>query len=317
LAVILGEFLREKGLTLRGFSEKLHSAVGARRGDVLLAVGSIVEGLGNSHSDLDVYVVPSRRSTQFRRMQSAAYVVGSLVVDAQILHRHSVAALISRLYVWLQRATSEFPAPFDAAERLVFHRLLTGRLLLQISERALSGLRPTMGAVIELKSRVARHLGRTVQIDMAGFHERRDWQSLVFSGQELLGHGIDAVLAMAALTNPTPKWRPALLRSLHQHGGSDISWIGVRPSTLARVFWELHRAPARATSQTATAHALRILGFTRAVFAALDLRLARIPRPHPQFPCLRTTRMPAAGFPALGLDVDLRIAPGRVSTTVT
>jgi len=240
-------------------------------------------------------------------------VVGKCIIDVAILAVDAVEDLFTRFDEWSSQPWNvTHSAPFMPEERLLLHRLRHG-LILHCGEREQVTSRiPSVLNLARLKLHVARQQARTIQVDMAGYREVVDFSSLVFAAQELLGHAIDALLAGHQITNPTPKWRSRLLKSL------PADWelaLGTRPSGLSaeQLAWSLHRAPARPDQKLASQHALRIMTFARAVFLWAETKLIKgsganrkaWPRLKPQ---ARDVRLPYLDF-----DIDFLLTNGHVS----
>jgi hypothetical protein len=237
-------------------------------GDRLIAVGSLAEGLGNRKSDVDLLLVtPRARYAQTSPDEVHSFVAGRCIIDLRIVPAELALALRSRLRTWAQGGWNlTVAADFTASELLLLHRLSAGRVLWPAAEPAQDGEDAMLGEdVARLKLHVARHMARTLQVDMVGYREVGDWRSLVYSAQDLLGHAVDGLLAGFRLTNPTPKWRSRLMDRLPADWESRLV---MRPSGLepSDRIWRLHRAPARANPVDSVEHACRIVTFARAAF---------------------------------------------------
>jgi len=305
----LDEFLQLRNTQLTTVVENMKKTVGLLPDDLLLAVGSIVEGQGNSRSDLDLLLVTPREFGSH-----ASFVAGRCIVDVRVLKVEELDKLLAVFENW-----SESPwqvtqaAPFTYDERILLHRLHHGLVLHRGENEQVAARIPSLLNLARLKLHVARQLARTIQVDMAGYRETQDYRSLVFAAQEVLGHAVDALLAGHRLTNPLPKWRSRLLESLPP------DWeicLGHRPTGLsaAELFWRLHRAPLRAGRESSLKHALRITTFARAVFhwaettlvgAGVKLRTKTWPRTG------RKSR--EAPLPYLDFDVDFFLTNGHVT----
>lgn len=272
----LEQFLHAGGADLQGLVAQLDSAVTLGAEDVVMAVGSLVEGLGTSKSDLDLLLITPRPEHLLPAAQEVALVVGRCLADVRILPRSQLEVLLAQLDKW-QRGPWDVKnaAKFAQADRVLLHRLLAGRFVPH-RERSEPGAvpRPEAEALCRLKLHVARHLSRTVQVDMAGLRDSGDARSLVYTAQDLLGHAVDALTAAHGLTNPNPKWRSRLLDALPDDWEASL---GIRPSgeTAAERVWRLHRAPEQPEQPAALEHALRITAFARAVFVWAERRLVR------------------------------------------
>lgn len=267
-AMDLETFLRRHGADFDLLVEGAQAAGPLREGDRLLAVGSLAEGLGNSKSDVDLLLVSPRE--EFARAspdEILSFAAGNCVVDLRILSQSLVASLQARLAAFAQAAWDlTRPADFTAGELLLLHRLSAARCLWPGAEAQDPVTEALRDAVARLKLHGARHLAKTLQVDMAGYRDAGDYRTLVFGAQDLLGHAVDGLLAGFHLTNPTPKWRGRLLAQLP---GDWDSRLLMRPTGIGAddLVWHLHRAPAEATAKAALEHACRIVTFARAAFA--------------------------------------------------
>lgn len=306
----LQEFLRRGGADLPSVAAKVGSAVTFRPGDALLAVGSLVEGLGSCKSDLDLYLITDR--VDLPAVDHVAVVVGKCLVDVLVVPSAQVDRLLARFDAWAASPWNVMHAAgFTLAERTMLHRLARGLPLFQAGPDGEFTRRPSIVNLARLKLHAARHNGRTIQVDMIGHREEGDHQSLVFAAQDLLGDAIDGLLAGHLITNPLPKWRSRLLGTLPADWQQDV--MG-RPSNLpAKEFvWQLHRSPDRADE--CLTHALRITTFARQVFSWAELCLVRgtaRSRERQQWPRPEAPRDPP--LPFLDLDVDYMLSDGAIA----
>ena len=313
----LDEYLSQRGVDRLAVVASVAENVGNASDDILLGVGSVAEGLGTSKSDLDLLLITSGDSSQpDLQDQASAWAVGRCIVDFQTVRSADIEQLLARLDAWSQLPWNvSQAADFNYDERILLHRLLHGRQLSPTgSDERVAALRPSSSVLSRLKLQVARHMARTVQVDMVGYLGNRDYASLVFAGQELLGHAVDALLAGHQLTNPAPKWRSRLLDSLPSHWESELP---VRPTGLSagQRFWQLHRAPEHPHEQSSLRHAVRCTGFARAVFLWAEMQST--PRPagrRTSFDWLPAQPQPReAPLPNLKLDVDFSLSGGTVT----
>jgi hypothetical protein len=264
----LEAFLRLHDADLHLLVEGAQTIAALAPGDRLIAVGSLAEGLGNRKSDVDLLLVtPRAQHSEASPDEVRSFVVGRCIVDMRIVPAALALALQSRLRTWAQSGWNlTVAADFTASELLLLHRLSAGRRLWPSPEASQDDADPTFSEdVARLKLHVARHMARTLQVDMVGYREVGDGQSLVYSAQDLLGHAVDGLLAGFRLTNPTPKWRSRLLDRLPADWESRLVMrpSGLKPSDL---IWRLHRAPAEASAIASLDHACRIVTFARAAF---------------------------------------------------
>ncbi|MDB5656508.1 MAG: hypothetical protein JWQ94_4121 [Tardiphaga sp.] len=307
------EFLRLRSIGLPAIVAGAQASIGLQPDDLLLAVGSLAEGLGNSKSDLDLILV-SPRDVLMLPAHDVALVVGTCLFDIQVLQRRKLDAVLARFASWAARPWDITRiADINLDDRRLLHRLRHCSVVFAGEASDLAMLQPGQPDLARLKLQIARHTSRTIQVDMAGNLEAEDYASLVLASQDLLGHAADALLAGHHLTNPTAKWRSRLLQGL------PANWetaLGTRPtgSNAAHLFWSLHRAPERPERGSAMWHALRITTFARAVFAWAERKLlgATAPaRPRAGFPRIDRTHGDIC-LPHLNLDVDFAAHDGRV-----
>jgi hypothetical protein len=226
----------------------------------------------------------------------------------RILQSAVVEEMLARLHDWARLPWDVTHASkFTKEERVFFHRLLHGQPLPCNGE---TGTRPSLSAkaLACLNLHVARHISRTIQVDMAGYRETGDYRSLVFAAQELLGHAVDALLAGYGLTNPLPKWRSRLLEAIPSNWESALA---IRPTGMpaAERVWRLHRAPENPEPGVCIQHALRITAFARAVFLWTERLLVHETKAlheRPAWPQLEFCRGNAI-LPCLDIDVDFHL----------
>ncbi|MGA8429762.1 MAG: hypothetical protein WB729_08070 [Candidatus Sulfotelmatobacter sp.] len=310
----LDEFLYAHGVDIPSLLATVGSSVGLLSGDVLLLVGSLVEGLGNSKSDLDLFLITPRTEQSLPPRDEIALLVGRSVVDLRILRLAQVEDLLGRLAEWaLQPWEVMHAAKFTKEERVLLHRLLHGKLL-PYRDQINPVPRPSKKAVARLNLHVARHISRTIQVDMIGYRESEDYRSLVFAAQELLGHAVDALLAAYELTNPLPKWRSRLLESIPSQWESSLT---MRPdgASAGQRIWRLHRAPEHPDRDACLNHASRIATFARPVFVWAERRLVgESTTLSEQLVWPQLERRPTdVTLPYLDFDVDFLLEDGNVT----
>ena len=312
------EFLRLGATSRAALLAQLRAKMQLGDSDLVACVGSIAEGLGNCKSDLDLLWI-SPRSTPPR--EKLAFVAGQCLVDVEVCRLQRIGELVTRLESWAKLPWSlAHTSNFTLDERRLLHRLLNGHVLYAGRKQAMSRRLPLRADLARLKLHIARHMSRTIQVDMVGYREEEDYCSLVFAAQELLGHATDALLAGHHITNPAPKWRWRLLTQLPRNWERALC---VRPTGLPVVdlLWRLHRAPSRPGKNASLEHAFRIASFTRAVFVWAEQRVLNSPR-NVQWVASSGRAKPSSGgviLPHLDLDIDFawrgcRVDVGRLNT---
>lgn len=307
-AVDLETFLQLRGAVLPAVVSAVQAKVGLTDDDVLLAVGSLVEGLGTPKSDLDLMLITPRDPATLPAEDHVTLVVARCLIDMRVLRIAALDELSARFARWLATPWNVTHAlKFSVDDRTLLHRIRNGRVLHRDrGDRILSRL-PQQPDLARLKLHVARQTARTIQVDMVGNRESHDYRSLVTAGQELLGHAIDALAAGHGLTNPLLKWRSRMLEALPSDWERGLV---LRPTgrSAADHVWLLHRAPEHPDEASAVAHAFGITTFTRAVFHGAERQLVAGVEDSP-LAAWRTSRARDAALPYLDFDVDFLVGP--------
>lgn len=313
--VSLESFLRCRDTNLPSVVSAVGASVGLNGGeDLLLAVGSIVEHLGNNKSDLDLLLVTSRSENSLPKDDSFALVVGRCLIDVMVLRSVELESLLSRLDTWSRLPWDvAHAAHFSLVDRTLLHRLLHGRALFNVHGNLVADQKQLTKDLARLKLHAARQVSRTIQVDMVGYRETCDYYSLGFAAQELLGHAVDALCSGYQLTNPLPKWRSRILGSLPSDWERALT---VRPTGLSAVerVWRLHRAPAKPGERASLEHAFHIVTFARAVFSWAEGRLRSEACSHKALENWppKEERLIGSALPYLDFDVDFLLGRGRV-----
>jgi hypothetical protein len=256
---------------------RVSEVAGLYPGDELLAVGSLVEGLGSCKSDLDLLLVTPRAEQLLPAEEHVATVAGRCLMDILVLPSARLEALFARFAAWARLPWNVIHAvTFTIAERTVMHRLVDGRALFRAPEWVPLPLQPSTADLARLKLHVSRQNARTIQVDMVGYRDEHDYHSLVFAAQTLLGDATDALLAGFRVTNPLAKWRSRFLQTLPPQ------WESALPGrmtgmTASELLWQLHRAPSEPTRTASIEHAQRATTFARRVFSWAERQLVDRP----------------------------------------
>ncbi|QOK99018.1 hypothetical protein HF909_21795 (plasmid) [Ralstonia pseudosolanacearum] len=89
----LSSFLGRHGLALPELGRELESRLSLKEGEWLFAAGSLVEGLGNDCSDLDVYIVTADVERVETRSTSQALDLNGVMVDIEVIRRNEIERL--------------------------------------------------------------------------------------------------------------------------------------------------------------------------------------------------------------------------------
>lgn len=302
--------LGQLGLSAADVSRSVDAELGIGAGDLLFACGSLVEGLGNSKSDLDLCLVSSSAPLGANEAGNRPVLVGGrLIADVLAVHPETLLELAGRL-VRLHASGRDLRAAaksFTFFEHRLLHRLLNSVPFLnhEGDAKTYARLRNALppGHLERLKLDRAHYEAAALQLDLAGLRDERQWPAMVFVSQDLLGWAIDGLLAAHGYTNPTPKWRVKLL------GRIEPSAIGKLPgygdTEPVGLVMELNRAPEPVDSSTAIVQAARVACFARSVFLWAEQQLAGAPEIPNLFEAARA-RDPGECLPSLDIDVGFR-----------
>lgn len=308
----LDVFLALRETSLNAVLAKADEALALNADEVLLAVGSLVEGWGTVKSDLDLIWITPRGEESLPPREHVTLVVGRCLVDLRVLRLSELEELLDRFETWAGLPWNLTHAvKFSIQDRTLLHRLIHCRLLHEDKDRPLASRKPSPADLARLKLHVARQDARTIQVDMVGYRTVGDFRSLAFAAQALLGHAVDALLAGHQRTNPLVKWRSRMLEAL------PLDWersLPIRPTglTASEVVWGLHRVPEHPDEALVLEHAYLITTFARAVFAWAELQLV-----NGVVPLLRTTwaggehQPNGAALAPLDFDVDFALCGDR------
>jgi hypothetical protein len=303
--VKLADFLSYKGISLEDILEEAKERLHLASGDVLVLCGSLVEGLGNQKSDLDLILITDRQDIQFTSLNDVVLIVNKCFIDIQVVHYLQMEQLLDRFNHWVgQPHQPRLAKAFAFEERRLLHRLCTGRCL--FGDARFAEVKFPLRSID-----LARHLldfasynASTLQVDLAGLRAAADPYSVLFVAQALLGYAMDALLAGHHFTNPNWRWRVGELRRLPKQWEQKLPGRQSEKSA-EELYWSLHRAPDSTGINDIHNHALRIVAFSRRVFSWAEYQLLSpsLP-PIPTAQC--TSIVSNEPLPHLDLDVTVR-----------
>jgi hypothetical protein len=305
------QFLNHRDTNLDAVVLAVKQHMGLLNDDILLAVGSLVEGLGNLKSDVDLFLITDRVRSELPEKEEFALFVGRCVIDLHILLYPEVKSLVDRLHAWSDQPWDvSHSVNFSLAERTLLHRFLHGFHLVDPSPSRLAEITPNRSVLCRLKLQTARQMARTIQVDLVGYHESGDYRTAAFSAQDLLGQAVDALTAGHGLTHPVPKWRHRLLDRLPGNWSDELPITNLPMSTASDFIWSLHRLPEHPQYFDCTNHTARIVGFARAAFIWSEIRLV-----NSHFSQVLIGQNDAVDkgslLPPLDFDVDYHLADGK------
>jgi hypothetical protein len=234
----------------------------------------LIEGLGNSTSDVDVYVISPDPQRLAERSPSMALGLDGYLVDLELHGVEELEALVERFERWAAspRVVSDC---FRIAERdrLTLHRIA-------VATHAWGDPAPLRRFQERVRIEwLARHKLdwsiawiSTLQVDLEGLRRATDWQTMLPISNDLLGYTADALLAAHLKTNPTPKWRFPLLRTLPSDWERDIPGCYTGRGALDVVL-DLMRTPLRFGAKQVHERALAIVALSRRVLSWAGAKL--------------------------------------------
>jgi hypothetical protein len=305
------EHLAHYGTSFEQLVAKSQQQLSLAEGDILCACGSLVDGLGNEDSDVDLLWVTSRAENR----AEATFAIGKCTCDATVITPEDLERLLGAAARWPSEPDDVRAIAGDYRQRRLLHRLRQGIPL--HGARQLTALQARIEPLTLQRQNLAcaRYHVSTLQIDLAGLRKASDWVTMRFVALELLNHTVDALLAVHGFTNPTPKWRTRLLERLPR------SWALALPgrpraASALDTYLSFYEQPEQMSPSDSYQLALKVVGFSRAVLAWAEHRLAM---PDVALPEGRVSG--SGGFPGvplmpqLDLDVAIKLRHGRFELT--
>lgn len=201
--------------------------------DVVVLSGTLLEGIGNLYSDLDLYVIgehlphkgPDTPSTQVvredgrvRRINETLESAGNIVLDIQYYTFRELATLarsLNELYAESKRSTRIFRKTLHPDDEDLIHKLLTGTLLQDGTGHFNARETFDAGKFCFLKYR--NEVGGYAEFrDLAGSWTDGDLDSCLYNMRSYLISQVSGMMFLAGNTNPRPKWFVRRLGSLSE-----------------------------------------------------------------------------------------------------
>jgi hypothetical protein len=198
-----------------------HSRAESR--DVVVLSGTLLEGIGNLYSDLDVYVIseqlpqqgPDTQSIQVvredgrvRRLNETLEKAGNIVLDVQYYTFKELATLarsLDELYAESKRSTRIFRKTLHPDDEDLIHKLLTGTILHDGTGVFDSRATFDAGKFCFLKYR-NEMAGYAEFRDLVGSWTDADLDSCLYNIRTYLISQVSGMMFLAGNTNPRPKW---------------------------------------------------------------------------------------------------------------
>jgi hypothetical protein len=304
-------FLKDRDADISSVIARVDEMLGLGPQDALLAVGSVVEGLGTHKSDLDLFLVSPRKMSA---QDSKTLVVGKCVIDVRLVSQSKYKTLCRKVEVWALSPWNIIHAvKFSRDDRTLLHRVLHAKVLRNGSSGDVMLPVVSQSKQARLKFHVARQMARTIQVDMTGYVGGGDYRSLCFAAQEILGQAVDALCASHLLTNPLLKWRSRMLDMIPPDW-QNLLPIQLSDESASGLVWRLHQGPADVDRNGAIEFAVRVMAFSRIVFSWAESRFlaGAMGKVKLSGRLLQSQGAVSSLLPGLKFDVDFRFAQDRV-----
>jgi hypothetical protein len=199
--------------------------------DVVVLSGTLLEGIGNLYSDLDLYVIAEqlppkapdslalqvvREDGRVRRINEDLENAANTVLDIQYYTFRELATLarsLNELYAESKRGTRIFRKTLHPDDEDLIHKLLTGTTLQDGSGRFNAREIFDAGKFCFLKYR--NEVGGYAEFrDLVGSWTDGDLDSCLYNIRSYLISQVSGMMFLAGNTNPRPKWFVRRLGSL-------------------------------------------------------------------------------------------------------
>lgn len=213
------------------FAEDLLTRSRAEAADVVVLSGTLLEGIGNLYSDLDIYVIGDRlppkgpngptalvvrEDGRVRRINEVLPSAPNIVLDVQYYTFRELATLarsLNELYAQSRRSARIFRKTLHLDDEDLIHKLLTGVVLQDGTGRFDARQTFDAGKFCFLKYR--NEVGGYAEFrDLIGSWADGDLDSCLYNIRGYLISQVSGMMFLAGNTNPRPKWFVRRLASL-------------------------------------------------------------------------------------------------------
>ncbi len=202
----------------------------AKESDIIVVSGTLLEGIGNSHSDIDVYVIteylsPVEEIGKHNYVGSEKGLVrqfydylpeGNFGLDVEFYTVPEIHALFDRMISLAERAamnTKIYRPKLNTSDSDAIHKLLIGKCLAGSAR---------LKTIIESRHREAfcflqyrNKIGGYPEFkDIAGAYASKDVDTALYNARIYLAQQISALCHISGNTNSKPKWLMQNIKSL-------------------------------------------------------------------------------------------------------
>lgn len=219
------------GGRIRVRAENLLARCRAEENDVVIVSGTLLEGIGNLYSDLDLYVIGDRlpprspngatatvvrEDGRVRRVNEPLESAPNIVLDVQYYTFRELATLarsLNELYAQSRLHARIFRKTLHADDEDLIHKLFTGLVLQDRTQQFDAHKTFDAGRFCFLKYR--NEVGGYAEFrDLIGSWEDGDLDSCLYNIRGYLISQVSGMMFLAGSTNPRPKWFVRRLASL-------------------------------------------------------------------------------------------------------
>jgi hypothetical protein len=195
----------------------------AKDGDVVVLSGTLLEGFGNSYSDLDLYVIGERlpkkapgvpetlvvrEDGRVRRINETLADSTNMLLDVQYYtfrELETLARSLNALYQESRRSTRIFRRTLHHEDEDLIHKLLTGKILQDGG--GLTDFRkifdPGMFCFLKYRNEVG---GYAEFRDLIGSWTAGDLDTCLYNTRNYVVSQVSGMMFLAGSSNPRPKW---------------------------------------------------------------------------------------------------------------
>lgn len=232
--MFLETFLQRHQLDVDRLTSAVREHLAPANGEVCYVTGSLVEGLGNYRSDIDVYLLTERDlSDRLLGGTMTMLALGNSALDIEVKSPRLVETLLARLADLPSDQVRDHRVSalaFSPAELKFLHNLrISAPLGNEAAHRAVIDRIDTR-SLSRILFDYSVAWADTLHTDLLGLIEEGDYLSARHLLLQYLGHLAGAFLAATGNTNPADKWRVRKLTQLEQSscteplpGGLDIA----------------------------------------------------------------------------------------------
>jgi len=211
-------------------NETLHELIGASVDELLApekldecpdycvyVSGSLVEGLGNRSSDIDLFVVErgnaSNRAEQVDCTRTSVHHLGHRRVDYQFWTERAVEQLASIA----NHHEPDAPAKLSLTQQEFIHRMRIGAPLTHMAMFRRLHNHFDFNVFASCLADWATEDVENALEDLYGMYDSDDLDTAVLRARDAVGRAVDVYRYRLGDTNPKAKWRARILRTLPEH----------------------------------------------------------------------------------------------------